>query len=42
VALYDYPGQGHAFARLGGEHYEKASAELANGRTLEFLGANLG
>ncbi len=42
VALYDYPGQGHAFARLGGEHYDKASADLANGRSLEFLGANLG
>ena len=42
VALYDYPGQGHAFARLGGEYYDKAAADLANGRTLEFLGANLG
>ena len=42
VALYDYPGQGHAFARVGGEHYDKASADLANRRSLEFLKANLG
>ena len=42
VTLYDYPGQGHAFARLGGEHYDEASADLANKRSLEFLGANLG
>ena len=41
VALYDYPGQGHAFARLGGEHYDKTSAELADGRSLEFLRAHL-
>ena len=42
VSLYDYPGQGHAFARIGGEHYDKDSADLANRRSLEFLKANLG
>ena len=42
VTLYDYPGQGHAFACLGGEHYDKVSAELADGRSLAFLAANLG
>ncbi len=32
-----YQGRDHAFAREGGEHYDKDDAELANGRTLEFL-----
>src|SRR5690349_24077501 len=35
--LYDYPGRDHAFARVGGVHYDAADAELANLRTLEFL-----
>src|ERR1051325_2704218 len=35
VTLYDYPEQDHAFARVGGEHYDPESAELANLRTLE-------
>ena len=42
VTLHDYAGQGHAFARKGGEHYDGASADLANGRSIEFLKANLG
>ncbi len=42
VTIHDYPGQGHAFARVGGKHYDKATADLANGRTVEFLKANLG
>ena len=42
VILHDYPGQGHAFARVGGKHYDKATADLANGRTVEFLKASLG
>ena len=42
VTLHDYPGQGHAFARKGGKHYDGASADLANGRSIEFLKANLG
>ena len=37
VALHEYPGQNHAFARHGGQHYDQESAELANGRTLEFF-----
>ncbi len=37
VTLHDYPGQSHAFARIGGEHYDAAAAELANLRTLDFL-----
>jgi carboxymethylenebutenolidase len=41
VALADYPGRDHAFARTGGEHYHEADAERANGRTLDFFAANL-
>lgn len=37
VTIHDYPGQDHAFARPGGEHYNEAQAELANLRTLEFF-----
>jgi len=41
ITLYDYPGQHHAFARPDGDHYDAASAELANQRTLEFLRRHL-
>ncbi len=37
VTLCDYPGQEHAFARVGGDHYDAAAAELANLRSLAFL-----
>lgn len=37
VTVYDYPDQDHAFARPGGQHYDQASADLANLRTLEFV-----
>ncbi|HWF88723.1 MAG TPA: dienelactone hydrolase family protein [Pyrinomonadaceae bacterium] len=37
VTLHDYRGMDHAFARTGGEHYDAASAEIANLRTLEFF-----
>lgn len=37
VALHVYEGQDHAFARVGGEHYDAATAELANGRSLDHL-----
>src|SRR5207249_2967570 len=37
VTIHDYPNQDHAFGRLGGEHYDRAAAELANLRTLEFV-----
>jgi carboxymethylenebutenolidase len=36
-----YPGVDHAFARKGGEHYDAASAELADRRTAEFFAKNL-
>jgi len=41
VTIHDYEGQNHAFARAGGQHYDKASADLADQRTLEFLKSNL-
>jgi carboxymethylenebutenolidase len=39
--IYVYPGRDHAFARPGGEHYDKADADLANARTLRFLHGRL-
>ena len=42
ATVHVYAGQDHAFARVGGKHYDKASADLANGRTRNFLAANLG
>ena len=41
VTIYDYPGREHAFGRTGGEHYDAASAELANLRSLEFFVSHL-
>ena len=37
VTLHDYAEQDHAFARVGGAHFDAQAAELANLRTLEFL-----
>jgi carboxymethylenebutenolidase len=37
TTVYSYPGQNHAFTRHNGAHYNAAAAELANGRTSEFL-----
>lgn len=42
VSIYSYPGADHAFARVGGQHYDKKSADQANQRTAEFLKKNLG
>ena len=41
VTIHDYPEQGHAFGRPGGQHYDAAAAEVANLRTLEFFVRNL-
>ena len=41
VTLYDYDGLDHAFARKDGVHYNAEAANLANGRTLDFLKLNL-
>ena len=37
-----YPEMDHAFAREGGEHYDKACADLANSRTKTFFRQHLG
>jgi carboxymethylenebutenolidase len=42
VTIYSYPGVDHAFARSGGEHYDKAAAESANKRAAEFFKQHLG
>ena len=42
VTIYSYPGADHAFARVGGQHYDKTAADQANQRTAEFLKKNLG
>jgi carboxymethylenebutenolidase len=42
VTIHSYPGVDHAFARSGGEHYDKAAAENANKRTAEFFKQHLG
>ncbi|MGE0281614.1 MAG: dienelactone hydrolase family protein [Rhizobiaceae bacterium] len=41
VTIHSYPGQEHAFARVGGKHYDKASANLANKRSVEFFRKHL-
>ncbi len=39
--LYDYPEQDHAFARMGGEHYDQTAAKSAMSRTVDFFKKNL-
>ena len=41
VDYHLYEQQDHAFARIGGEHYDEAAATLANNRTEKFLSAHL-
>lgn len=41
VTLHEYQGKDHAFARVGGEHYDKAAADTANQRTAEFFKKHL-
>jgi len=41
ATVHVYAGQDHAFARVGGKHYDKVSADLANRRTSDFLAAHL-
>lgn len=41
VTIHRYPEMDHAFARAGGAHYDKANAELANGRTATFFRQHL-
>ncbi len=42
VTIHSYAGMDHAFARVGGAHYDAAAAELANRRSAEFFKAHLG
>jgi carboxymethylenebutenolidase len=37
VTIYKYPAMDHAFARVGGKHYDKANADLANVRSQTFF-----
>ncbi|MDR3448203.1 MAG: dienelactone hydrolase family protein [Alphaproteobacteria bacterium] len=41
ITAYVYEGADHAFARVGGEHYDKQAADLANQRTAAFFAKNL-
>ena len=41
VTIHLYPEMDHAFARVGGAHYDKANADLANGRTATFFRQHL-
>jgi carboxymethylenebutenolidase len=41
VTIHVYPEMDHAFAREGGAHYDKACADLANGRTSTFFKRHL-
>ena len=41
VAIHVYAGMDHAFARVGGQHYDKTNADLANSRTAAFFKKNL-
>jgi carboxymethylenebutenolidase len=41
ATTHRYAGVDHAFARVGGQHYDKAAADLANQRTAEFFKTHL-
>lgn len=41
VTIYAYPHMDHAFARVGGKHYDKANADLANVRSQTFFRQHL-
>jgi carboxymethylenebutenolidase len=41
MAVYTYAGADHAFARVGGTHFDALSATIANGRSAEALAAAL-
>jgi len=41
VTIYTYPQMDHAFARVGGKHYDKACADLANVRSQTFFRQHL-
>ncbi len=42
IDVFSYPGVDHAFARVGGDHFDEAAATLANQRTRDALRAAIG
>jgi carboxymethylenebutenolidase len=42
VELYVYPGTDHAFARVGGEHYNKSAALMAHQRSVTAMRREIG
>jgi carboxymethylenebutenolidase len=42
VTIHDYVAQDHAFARIGGQHYDADAASAANGRTEAFFASHVG
>jgi len=42
ISCYVYPNADHAFARVGGVHWDGRSAAIANGRSAETLVTALG
>jgi carboxymethylenebutenolidase len=42
IEIYVYHGQDHAFARTGGDHYDKASAMTAEARSKALFKKALG
>ena len=41
VSIHSYAGMEHAFTRVGGDHYNAQAAQIADGRSIEFLKSNL-
>jgi carboxymethylenebutenolidase len=41
IRMHVYEGLDHAFARVGGQHYDAAGAKLANERTMAFFAETL-
>ncbi len=41
VSLHQYPDMDHAFARVGGKHFDEETAATANARTLSFFQEHL-
>lgn len=41
VEIHVYPDVDHAFAREGGQHYDKEAARMANARTADFMAQHL-
>ena len=41
VTLHSYAGCDHAFARIGGEHYDQTAADLANQRSFDLFAEHL-